>query len=151
EEAIPLPLYSETPHDRIETVEEHQTVAEALGKLTQNHQRVLLLREVNGLSYAAIAQEMQVSQSAVETLLFRARRRLREEYSKSAVPVVAFLNGVRDLATRLAGPIASGPIVAKLAVTTALVGTGAATTGQIAPLGMQAIHHAAVGHVAVHH
>jgi RNA polymerase sigma factor (sigma-70 family) len=151
EEAMPLPLYGETPHDRIETSEEHQTVAEALGKLTQSHQRVLVLREVDGLSYAAIAEEMQVSQSAVETLLFRARRRLREEYSKSAVPVVAMLNGLRDLATRLAGPIASGPVVAKLAVTTALVGTGAATTGQIAPFGAHVLHRAPIHRVVARH
>src|SRR5207302_1625764 len=115
----------------IEIHEEHQTVAEALGKLTDSHQRVLMLREVNGLSYAAIAEEMQVTQSAVETLLFRARRRLREEYSKSAVPMIALLNDLRELAIRFAAPVASGSAVTKLVVTSALVGGGLATTAHV--------------------
>jgi hypothetical protein len=38
--------------------------------------RALLLREWQGLSYREIAAELEVSQSAVETLIFRARRSL---------------------------------------------------------------------------
>jgi RNA polymerase sigma factor (sigma-70 family) len=63
--------------------EEHQTVAQALSRLAQRHKEVLLLREVEGLSYGDIGQRLNVSHSAVETLLFRARRRLREEYRQA--------------------------------------------------------------------
>jgi len=61
---------------------------------------VLTLRELQGLSYANIARKMRVSESAVETLLHRARRRFKEEYlfmegkaqsEESRCPTVAYL------------------------------------------------------------
>ena len=42
----------------------------------------MLLREWQGLSYAEIATELELSQSAVETLLFRARRGLAERLTE---------------------------------------------------------------------
>jgi RNA polymerase sigma factor (sigma-70 family) len=83
EEATPPPLRVEGPQESVEAGEEHQTVAQALSRLVQRHKEVLLLREVEGLSYGAIGQRLNVSHSAVETLLFRARRRLREEYRQA--------------------------------------------------------------------
>lgn len=133
EEALPLPLYGDSAQDRIEIREEHQTVVEALGKLTQSHQRVLVLREVDGLSYAEIANQLDVSQSAVETLLFRARRRLKEEYAKVGVPLVAILGGLRDVALRLMEPAVAGPQVAKVAVSTVLVGSAMVAAPHVLP------------------
>ena len=49
---------------------------EALQGLPKQQQRALLLREWQGLSYKEIAEELDLTQSAVETLLFRARRSL---------------------------------------------------------------------------
>jgi hypothetical protein len=49
-------------------------------RLPEKYRLVLTLRELQGLSYANIARKMQVSESAVETLLHRARRRFKEEY-----------------------------------------------------------------------
>jgi len=49
---------------------------DALGDLTDLQRRAILLREWRGLSYNEIAEELDLSQSAVETLLFRARRTL---------------------------------------------------------------------------
>jgi RNA polymerase sigma factor (sigma-70 family) len=48
----------------------------ALRMLPEQQRRALLLREWKGLSYREIADEMRLSQAAVETLLFRARRSL---------------------------------------------------------------------------
>lgn len=126
DEAMPIQLYTEEPQDRVEVEEEHQTVVEAMNKLAQSHQRVLVLREVEGMSYAAIAEQLDVSQSAVETLLFRARRRLKEEYHKSAAPALALLAGIRELIFRAGGPAAAGTL-AKLAATAAVVGSMAVT------------------------
>jgi RNA polymerase sigma factor (sigma-70 family) len=50
----------------------------ALRDLPEQQRRALLLREWQGLSYREIADEMRLSQAAVETLLFRARRSLAE-------------------------------------------------------------------------
>lgn len=49
---------------------------EALGEMPEQQRRALLLREWQGLSYKEIADELGLSQAAVETLLFRARRTL---------------------------------------------------------------------------
>jgi RNA polymerase sigma factor (sigma-70 family) len=49
---------------------------EALEEMPEQQRRALLLREWQGLSYREIADELSLSQSAVETLLFRARRSL---------------------------------------------------------------------------
>jgi RNA polymerase sigma-70 factor (ECF subfamily) len=51
----------------------------ALRRLKPSHRAVIFLREFWGFSYEEIAEKLGVSHSAVETLLFRARRRLREE------------------------------------------------------------------------
>ena len=48
----------------------------ALAAMPTNQRNALLLREWQGLSYAEIAERLTISQSAVETLLFRARRTL---------------------------------------------------------------------------
>ena len=54
----------------------------ALDELSDTHQEVIVLRELEGLSYAEIGDRMQLSPSAVESTLFRARRRLEREYAE---------------------------------------------------------------------
>ena len=66
------------------TTTEQQTVVTTLGRLAGRHQAVLVMREVQGLSYADIAQQLGVTLAAVETLLFRARRTFRREYGRVA-------------------------------------------------------------------
>jgi RNA polymerase sigma-70 factor, ECF subfamily len=56
--------------------EELIPLREALVGLTELQRRAILLREWKGLSYHEIAAELGLSQSAVETLIFRARRAL---------------------------------------------------------------------------
>src|SRR6202011_5391435 len=51
----------------------------ALSHLAFNERAALVMRELEGLSYAEIADVLEVSASAVETLVFRARRALREQ------------------------------------------------------------------------
>jgi RNA polymerase sigma-70 factor (ECF subfamily) len=51
----------------------------ALSLLAFNQRTALVMREVHGYSYAESGQALDLSQSAVETLLFRARRALREQ------------------------------------------------------------------------
>jgi RNA polymerase sigma factor (sigma-70 family) len=50
----------------------------ALDSMPEGQQRAILLREWQGLSYREIAVELGLSQSAVETLIFRARRSLAQ-------------------------------------------------------------------------
>jgi RNA polymerase sigma factor (sigma-70 family) len=60
-------------------------IRSAFGELKPNHREVLFLREVEGLSYAEIAERMGLSRPAVETLLFRARQSLRELFEAEGV------------------------------------------------------------------
>ena len=54
-------------------------IRRALGFLGFNQRAALVMRELEGRSYAEIAQVLDVSVGAVETLIFRARRALREQ------------------------------------------------------------------------
>jgi RNA polymerase sigma factor (sigma-70 family) len=54
-----------------------EAVWAALGALPRRQRRALLMRELGGLSYQELGRALGVSHSAVESLLFRARRRVR--------------------------------------------------------------------------
>jgi RNA polymerase sigma factor (sigma-70 family) len=54
-------------------------IRHALAQLSFNQRAALVMRELEGRSYAEIASILESSVAAVETLLFRARRALREQ------------------------------------------------------------------------
>src|SRR6266487_5952137 len=56
-----------------------EDIRRALSYLAFNQRAALVMRELEGRSYAEIAEILDVSTSAVETLIFRARRALREQ------------------------------------------------------------------------
>jgi RNA polymerase sigma factor (sigma-70 family) len=70
-------------------------VLRALGRLPFNQRAALVMRELEGRSYAEIADTIGVSVSAVETLIFRARKSLRLKASAlralGAVPLPSSL------------------------------------------------------------
>src|SRR5437660_11569745 len=49
-------------------------------RLPEKYRLVLTLRELQGFSYRRIAKAMGISESAVETLVYRARLRFKEEF-----------------------------------------------------------------------
>jgi RNA polymerase sigma factor (sigma-70 family) len=51
-------------------------LTDALASLPEQQRSAILLREWQGLSYAEVAARLELTQSAVETLIFRARRSL---------------------------------------------------------------------------
>src|SRR5207247_3216215 len=51
----------------------------ALSQLPANQRAAVVMRELEGCSYAEIAEVLGISVSALEALLFRARRALREQ------------------------------------------------------------------------
>ena len=75
------------PHTRPENAilhkERFDQLRDAFAELSTNHHRVLVLRELEGLSYREIAQKMDMTRPAVESALFRARRRLQQEYARA--------------------------------------------------------------------
>jgi RNA polymerase sigma factor (sigma-70 family) len=54
----------------------------AFGGLSETHHEILVMRELEGLSYREIGEKLGMTRPAVESTLFRARRRLTEEYDQ---------------------------------------------------------------------
>lgn len=73
----PMTLADLSPAHRPET-DELMGLEDALRRMPELQRRAILLREWQGLSYREIAAELDLSGSAVETLIFRARRSLAE-------------------------------------------------------------------------
>src|ERR671937_1389448 len=79
-----------------------EDIRRALGQLAFNQRAALVMRELEGRSYADIAEILGVSSGAVETLLFRARRALREQLEGSLTCQQAELAISKQLDGRLA-------------------------------------------------
>jgi RNA polymerase sigma-70 factor, ECF subfamily len=70
------------PHQAALNAELKGKIDEALGTLSENHRAILLLREVEGLSYEELARTLGIRKGTVMSRLFHARlkmqRKLRE-------------------------------------------------------------------------
>ncbi|TML24144.1 MAG: RNA polymerase sigma factor [Actinobacteria bacterium] len=107
-------------------------VLEALGRLPLNQRAALVMRELEGRTYAEIAELLEVSVAAVETLIFRARRSLRLKASAvrtlAVVPLPSSLAQFFDAGGVVAGGgavIGSGLLLkAAVAVVAGVVATG---------------------------
>ena len=117
---------------------------EALGHLSDRHQRVLRLREASGWSAQRIAEHEGVAVPAVDTLLWRARQAFKREFAALsdtggglAAALGAGLVGLRRLlarsTTRVGSRVASlgplpgrgpGVLVASVAITGAAIAGG---------------------------
>src|SRR6266576_556261 len=78
-----------------------EDIRRALGHLAFNQRAALVMRELEGRSYQEIAEILAVSVSAVETLIFRARRALREQLEEGITCHEAELAISRQLDDRL--------------------------------------------------
>jgi RNA polymerase sigma factor (sigma-70 family) len=78
-----------------------EDIRRALGHLAFNQRAALVMRELEGRSYAEIAEILDLSTGAVETLIFRARRALREQLETSLTCGEAELAISRQLDGRL--------------------------------------------------
>ena len=61
-----------------------QRILEALAQLSEQHRAVLVLREVEGLSYKEIADSMDCPEGTVMSRLFHARRQMQQLLSDFA-------------------------------------------------------------------
>ena len=66
----------------VESKQQLEDLRGAFRGLSELHHRVLVLRELEGLSYSEIGARLGMSRPVVESTLFRARRRLSEEYEE---------------------------------------------------------------------
>jgi RNA polymerase sigma factor (sigma-70 family) len=71
-----------TPDDAVDAKQQLDHLCGAFGGLSESHHEILVLREFEGLSYREIGDRMGLSRPGVESTLFRARKRLTEEYDE---------------------------------------------------------------------
>ncbi|MDO4270187.1 MAG: sigma-70 family RNA polymerase sigma factor [Eubacteriales bacterium] len=73
----PVPDTAPTPEEHLENSELGRELAAALGEVSEEHRRIVLLRDVSGLSYTEIAETLEISEGTVKSRLSRARIALR--------------------------------------------------------------------------
>ncbi len=71
-----------SPDAALVTKERMDHLQGAFDELSDVHTRVLVMRELEGMSYREIGEKLELTRPAVESALFRARRRLESEYSE---------------------------------------------------------------------
>jgi RNA polymerase sigma factor (sigma-70 family) len=71
-----------SPDAALVTKERMDHLQGAFDELSDVHSRVLVMRELEGMSYREIGQKLDLTRPAVESALFRARRRLESEYEE---------------------------------------------------------------------
>jgi RNA polymerase sigma factor (sigma-70 family) len=124
---------------REQVADELIRLQDVLEEMPENQRRAILLREWQGLTYREISDELGLSQAAVETLIFRARRALAQGLEQDAVTWKkrlrrgADVGGVIACVKTLIG--GGGAAAIKIGTTTALVATAAvaAVTAPTAP------------------
>jgi RNA polymerase sigma factor (sigma-70 family) len=135
-------------------------VLDALGLLPMNQRAALVMRELEGRTYAEIADMLDVSVPAVETLIFRARRSLRLKASAirvlGIVPLPTSLSQLFETGGLVAGggAVAGSGFLLKAAVVVVVgaVATGVggdrspgAAVGRVSPNALQALHSSGSG------
>lgn len=75
--AIDIPDHRFSPQNELERKELQQAVGQALLKLSDEHRQVLILRELDGLSYTEIARQLDLEEGTVKSRIARARISLR--------------------------------------------------------------------------
>lgn len=71
------PMEGASPDEELERTELREKIEVALGKLSEEHRQVVLLKDVQGLAYKEIAEVMECTMGTVMSRLFYARQKLQ--------------------------------------------------------------------------
>ncbi len=75
---LPAADENQSPEAHALSLENHQCLHNAIGALSSDHKSVIILRDINGLSYEEVADCLGISIGTVKSRICRARQRLRE-------------------------------------------------------------------------
>ena len=70
---IELPDVRELPEDSYFRKELRKEIATGINELSQSHREILVMREVNGMSYTEISETLNINEGTVKSRLARAR------------------------------------------------------------------------------
>jgi RNA polymerase sigma factor (sigma-70 family) len=101
------------PDSALVTKERLDHLCGAFDELSDDQARVIVLRELEGLSYREISERLNLTRPAVESALFRARRRLESEYEELSEG--RRCAGMRTTIARLAEGVGANADEARLA------------------------------------
>ena len=71
-----------TPDAAVENKQRIEDLRGAFRGLSESHHRIIVMREFEGFTYDQIGERLGMSKAMVESTLFRARKRLGEEYEE---------------------------------------------------------------------
>lgn len=83
---LPLVAPGDGPSDGLGRADLRAEVRRAMARLPEKFRSILVLRELEELSYQEIGQILGMNKGTVESRLFRARARLREELERRLMP-----------------------------------------------------------------
>lgn len=69
--------------EQLEQEEDVLTVHAALARLSEDHRKILVLRELDGCDYESISETLELPIGTVRSRLFRARQQLKEELERT--------------------------------------------------------------------
>lgn len=78
-----LPHPAPSPQDHVEAQERQTALEQGLAQLSEEHRRILVLREISGLSYQEIGSILGLSDGTVKSRLARARMALANYLRKT--------------------------------------------------------------------
>lgn len=79
ESPVVLPDPGPSPEERAEAGQRREALRVGLMSLSENHRSILVLRELNGLSYEEIGSLLELTPGTVKSRIARARRELRQK------------------------------------------------------------------------
>jgi RNA polymerase sigma factor (sigma-70 family) len=132
--------------------EDLRVLGRTIKELPAQQREALLLHEFHGLPYRDVAAAIGVSESAIASLLFRARARLRSVLHRAyaMLPMPALWNGASHLFAPGSGTnLTALPVVAKLG--TAAVAVGLTAGAAIVVAHDVTTHHRPLPSASVHH
>lgn len=89
DELLPRML-GQNPGKSLVRKEIREQISKALAELSDNHRTVLVMRELEGLSYEEMAQAMKCSKGTIMSRLFHARRNMQKR-------LLEYMGGQKDL------------------------------------------------------